>query len=182
MANTKQIQVSEIQRSNLRKLAEGLRRFAEDPKPPFGFSMEKFQELGGKNISLGQLEVKNTPCGTVTCAAGLGPYLGIHPEDSVSNWVEYTEKCFVGEDHPELFDWLFASEWARVDNTRLGAAQRIEWYLANGIPDNIRQPYTSVDCPRIPKDDWRGLTAQLVTWWEEQRIRPVASSVEEGNS
>jgi hypothetical protein len=38
----------------------------------------------------------------------------------------------------EEWDWCFNSDWAHVDNTPLGAAKRIEWFLENGLPENWR--------------------------------------------
>lgn len=35
------------------------------------------------------------------------------------------------------WNWMFSGEWGDVDNTALGAAARIDYYLEHGVPDSF---------------------------------------------
>ena len=70
-------------------------------------------------------------CGTVACAAGHGPAAGI-PIDGKEWWSDYCQRVFdlgLAE-----WQWCFASDWVDVDDTHHGAAKRIRYFLAEGLP------------------------------------------------
>lgn len=97
-------------------------------------------------------------CGSSACAIGhyaimIGwqpMYGGIAPPEG-----QVVETCSIGESNvlgwqvfsrqvlglsnrgstEEDWDWLFSGEWGGVDNTALGAAARIDYYLEHGVPD-----------------------------------------------
>lgn len=73
-----------------------------------------------------------TDCGTVGCAVGHGPYAGI-PKTTEESWNEYAERCFC-VNLGMIFEYLFHSDWAQIDNTPTGAAKRIRYALDFGIP------------------------------------------------
>ena len=73
-------------------------------------------------------------CGTVACAAGHGPSLGIAPKNG-EYWHEYVGRVFIGDDENAHF-WMFGSDWTDGDNTPQGAAARIRYALEHGIPEN----------------------------------------------
>lgn len=36
--------------------------------------------------------------------------------------------------------WVVWGDWDKYDNTRLGAAKRIDYLLANGVPESFKRP------------------------------------------
>ena len=43
---------------------------------------------------------------------------------------------FIGTDDEEVWLYLFSYHWMHSDNTPTGAAKRIRYYVANGLPEN----------------------------------------------
>lgn len=115
------------QRANLAKLAAYLRTL------PVGyphFAMRRFTQDGRGDGS----DAAHTPeCGIAACAAGHGPLAGIPPVAG-ETWAEYSYRAFVYEGAE--WDWFFGADWTNTDNTAHGAAERIEWFLANDLPDD----------------------------------------------
>jgi hypothetical protein len=78
-------------------------------------------------------------CDSVGCVVGhctiledgnlprLGSYL-----INFSKWV----RKFIGTDSNRVELYLFSSDWVHTDNTPAGAAKRIRYYVANGLPEN----------------------------------------------
>lgn len=82
---------------------------------------------------------KSPHCGTVACAAGHGPKAGI-PALKGESWTEYSNRVFVDQDADwAAWDWCFGASWARYDNTPEGAAKRIRYLLAHGVPGKFRR-------------------------------------------
>ena len=84
-------------------------------------------------------------CGSVGCAVGHGPYAGIKKTEN--SWGRYADRVFGASDrvpatcNGRLYDYCFNSSWSSVDNTAVGAAERIETVLTRGIPTrDIRDP------------------------------------------
>ena len=74
-------------------------------------------------------------CGTIGCACGHGPSLGIARNDR-ETWLDYAERAFsAGVFDPAHF-WMFGGAWQGIDNTPRGAASRIRYALVHGIPEN----------------------------------------------
>ena len=48
---------------------------------------------------------------------------------------EWSEK-FIGTKEYSAWRYLFGGEWEHIDNTPEGAAKRIRYYVANGLPEN----------------------------------------------
>jgi hypothetical protein len=48
---------------------------------------------------------------------------------------EWSEK-FIGTDNLMVWSYLFHQVWHKIDNTPTGAAKRIRYYVANGLPEN----------------------------------------------
>jgi hypothetical protein len=83
-------------------------------------------------------------CGTAACAIGHAPNIsGFEPREG-ETWHAYTVRLF-GLDTLEIadgqFDWMFGSQWSDVDNTPQGAAKRIRYFLAKGVPDGFVADY-----------------------------------------
>lgn len=126
---------------NLKRLAD----FLYDPSiPKHYFDMGTFQlrtnnPLGylgvdGKEVLPYQVEPE---CNTIACAAGHGKAAGCGSRFPGEDWGNYVERTFGTEPSSQAFIWLFAHEWTDRDNTPIGAAQRIYWYLTRGIPDQL---------------------------------------------
>jgi len=80
-------------------------------------------------------------CGSVGCAVGHGPLAGIVRRD-LETWFRYAPRAFGAshEDACKVRDWCFSAFWALKDNTPDGAADRIDYMLKNGIPDEFMVP------------------------------------------
>jgi len=83
-----------------------------------------------------RVEPNASHCGTVRCAAGFGPILGIlktRHKGEIIDYTSYVEVVLCGEG--VCWWWVFLGSWALVDNTILGAAQRIAYYLCVAGPE-----------------------------------------------
>lgn len=107
------------QRTNLLALAD----YLESGSLNLEFSMNIFQ--GGEGGGM-----YATECGTVGCAIGHGPSIGIVARKG-ELWHLYANRVFGNE-----ISWMFSENWALVDNTPRGAAARIRYALKHGIPEN----------------------------------------------
>lgn len=118
--------LTDEQRANLAKLAAYLRTLpAEYPD----FAMDDFTATGERLANRAE-------CGTAACAAGHGLHAGIAALPG-ETWMDYSERAFAPDDHsPSAWDWCFSGSWSDVDNTAHGAAARIEYMLACGVPAN----------------------------------------------
>lgn len=117
--------------NNLNKLAKFLSRFRESPKRKF--DMAGFTECG----NWGYEAESKTECGTVGCALGWLPSVGI-PKTSEENWIQYSKRV-LGFSEGYEWDWLFSEQWRRTDNTPQGAAKRIKVLLEKGLPNDWRE-------------------------------------------
>lgn len=142
--------MTEEQRKNLAKLAAYLHALPDDYDR---FNMNTYLGLDGMSSAT----LKDTPgleryltengglpgCGTVACAVGHGPaaHVFLLPEEMTGGWgggpvwSRYAERVFGAED--EAFDWMFGASWTSADNTAKGAAKRIDYFLACGVPDEF---------------------------------------------
>jgi hypothetical protein len=78
-------------------------------------------------------------CGTVACAIGHAPAAGINCKGLNSFWEVAELKMGLPRILYEPINewrWLFASNWADVDNTPQGAGKRIHWLLDKGLPSD----------------------------------------------
>lgn len=86
-------------------------------------------------------------CGTAACAVGHGPAahmfmnadeieLIAEGDDAGAFW-RYGERVFGTRINSPAFEWMFGGGWRHVDNSVHGAAKRIRYYLANGVPDGF---------------------------------------------
>ena len=110
------------QRANLKKLAD----YLATGKTAMQFGMMIFCASDDVDDNLID-HASDYKCGTVGCAVGHGPYAGIQPKFG-EDWLAYSERVFTGDDD-DLWMWLFDASWTRVDNTAIGVAKRIYWFL-----------------------------------------------------
>jgi hypothetical protein len=104
-----------------------------------------------KLIRTNKVRPQEFTCGTVACAVGHAPALShIKPEFKLrlgEYWVDYTIRLFGDASKSPIFDWCFGGNWALLDNTPKGAAQRIKFYLHNEekVKSLITQLITRMD-------------------------------------
>ena len=99
-------------------------------------------------------------CGTCACSLG---YAVLWADKSIikrcygGNCFEFLLLCsyLFGIPNPlgsettyfekSLWGWLFSSSWSDVDNTALGAAKRIRYFLDNGLPNDWYDQMTGAE-------------------------------------
>lgn len=139
--------ITQETRDNLAKLSTYLREKAsQDSRLKFG--METFYSsnphlcgtsacaIGHYALMLGWEPVNGgvTPPakqGLENCPADRGEVLG---------WLTFSRQVLGlssrgATEHD--WNWMFSGEWGEVDNTILGAAARIDYYLERGVPENF---------------------------------------------
>lgn len=72
-------------------------------------------------------------CKTAGCAVGFAPFAGIKKRNT-EDFLEYSERTLIADGDGEEWGWCFSSFWAVTDNSRLGAAKRIQYLLDKGLP------------------------------------------------
>jgi len=109
--------------SYLETLPEGYEHFAMD----CFYGDDNLATVSGYNV-----------CGTVACAIGHGPAAGVKVgrDDRLRSgailWWSYSDRF--ATPHTPAWLFMFDGEWAEVDNTPQGAAQRIRWILDGNDP------------------------------------------------
>jgi len=103
----------------------------------------------------------NPDCGTAACAIGHAPTLAqvdsefrptkrkitmTNPwtkEETTfkepESWTAYTYRVFGLEEFSREWYWCFGPNWSNVDNTPVGAAKRIMYFIKNGVPDDWKE-------------------------------------------
>lgn len=84
-------------------------------------------------------------CGTAGCAIGWAPFV-VKPDnacyefgnDRELSYEAYCLKHFGVAWSDREFEWLFGSRWQAIDNTRQGAAYRIDLFLKKGAVVVVR--------------------------------------------
>lgn len=136
-------------RVNLDRLATYLEALPADYDK---FKMESFLALNWRHSdtykALAKYQLQNgsvQSCGTSACAVGHGPAAHMFLTEAetqlgpVTSWIVYCRRVFgCSQQHEaEAFEWMFGGAWSGVDNTVRGAAARIRYYLAHGVPDEF---------------------------------------------
>ena len=129
MKTNKELGITQFQRNNLEKLAVYLETNPQEQT----FGMSKYFAVHGKIVYFPATAAKVQSCGTVACAIGHGPYAGIVPLEG-EDWETYSDRCFTQD--MKAWAWCFSGSWVKVDNTPIGAAKRIRWFLEHGVPKN----------------------------------------------
>lgn len=98
-----------------------------------------------EHLTLDEYEKGEFVCGTAACAVGWAPFV-IPPKPEHFNSTEegaelktwdYVHDTLIPGAYRQNrydFDWPFGYGWAGVDNTREGAAYRINYLIENGAP------------------------------------------------
>lgn len=123
---------------NLWALACGLKRLSElglDSQ----FSMQLYHDQADEGFAY-----LPPPCGSMRCAVGWAPALGIGGREAVNLWEMKTRRWIRAHTYYDEFSsmflvdfyavanawsWMFSSDWSEVDNTLMGAADRIAFAL-----------------------------------------------------
>lgn len=120
--------------TNLLKMADWL----ETQCPQSQFNMHSFISNYHKEASVIGMDVALTSCNTVGCVIGSIPKVfGIFPASASSgraydfDWIGLGYRVFDVIDS-EHWDWMFAGEWRYIDNTPIGAAKRIRYFVEHG--------------------------------------------------
>ncbi len=129
--------ISATQVQNLAKLALHLRGLPADYTQ---FSMEYFAATQGTNMNgnthMYSELVADHYCGSVACAVGHGPGIGLAPLVD-EDWDDYQERVFGASVYSRLGSMLFSGSWAAYDNTTAGAAARIAYVVDHPHPATI---------------------------------------------
>ena len=130
--------ISDEQEANLRKLAAYLLTLPAD-YPDFEMSDFTADKSTPATVS----------CGTAACAVGHGPFAGVAPLGTETDWSAYSYRAFISRSTAQswqvrvpagnAWDWCFGGYWGETDNTVHGAAKRILWMLDRGVPDDCSQ-------------------------------------------
>jgi hypothetical protein len=119
-----------FKKDNLRALSAGLKSLVDK------FDMSNFVVAGELGVPHQSIQTLIHNCGAAACAVGYGPTFGIRAYHN-ETWDVYAERVFVDDVEDSDFNWMFAGEWSEYDNTPQGAAKRIDYFLAYGIPDHF---------------------------------------------
>lgn len=132
-----------------RQNLERLRDLLLQPEERVGFHMVRYVTLRDNDLPYNSeyaaqmsmtgeiyLDQNCAPCGTAACALGHSACF-LEPLGPGEKFEPYASRMYGagvyaddGGDSPGLlWDWLFSPTWAIYDNSRQGAARRIQWVL-----------------------------------------------------
>lgn len=122
--------MTQEQRDNLQKLADFIRAIPQER-----FDMEAFRSKHEDNFT--------HECNTIGCVLGYSPQVLYDDFKDVpklfDSSIDYEgisiEKLGIDPLESE-WNWMFGPDWNEVDNSPTGAADRIEWFLKHGVPEN----------------------------------------------
>ncbi len=107
--------------------------------PPEMFDMRTFRDRGFET------EIK---CNSVGCVIGHCVHLGPEFVIITCGKIEFMfwSIRFTGLHYQQdQWKWCFDSNWDEFDNTPTGAAKRIRWLIANGLPENWEEQMNGID-------------------------------------
>lgn len=100
------------------------------------------------DIALEELNRPFNECGTAGCAIGWAPFVIPHQPSEVFRrefgqdtlmYSIYAIRVFGTRPSSDGFTWMFDADWAHVDNTRIGAAYRIDRWINTPHADDQRE-------------------------------------------
>ena len=123
-------------RANLRKHAKYLRSRYDKSQ----FDMRLFQRSNPVSNRLDNLSANI--CGAVLCVIGLAALTFPRVAKKHKDWLKFCEDIFGIDSYKNREEWqfLFESRWVFIDNTITGAADRIDYFLKHGVPDDCWNP------------------------------------------
>lgn len=105
--------------------------------------------------------VYSDECGSAACAAGWAVYAGILPVAEDSDWTKYTDRHFSPDER--LWEWCFSPIWQFIDNSAIGAAQRIQYMLHFGVPKE------AIQITSDGEEDHIALNTFMLCWEKSKR-------------
>jgi hypothetical protein len=131
MKTAAELNITEEQRTNLARLAVGVRKLRRGRRGYNGsFNMSTYCREGGDFLYLEQAEEALHKCGTAACLLGHGPFVGIKPKYH-DTWRSYEKDSFGCDNLTPPWEWMFHFDW---DNNKGASVKRIAWFLKYGIP------------------------------------------------
>ena len=106
--------------------------------------MKTFERQETVDIEIENVRAAYNEGGTVACAVGQGPKAGIRISKYDGSWWDYAYRVFGVDSNDGPFEWMFGGFWTDIDNTPLGAARRIEYFLLHGVPDYTPETYEKI--------------------------------------
>jgi hypothetical protein len=119
-----------IDRNHLYRLANELPALAQEHFDMQSWFLVEGYNLWPSDIGPGALHT----CGTSCCALGYAAVIWPEAAKKELSWFLFCQHLF-GFSHGLEYKWMFDAGWRGIDNTPQGAADRIHYYLAHGIPD-----------------------------------------------
>jgi hypothetical protein len=123
-----------MNRENLKKLADGLRGPLRAEFSMRHFVKSKYFDWTNEE-KVTALPPSSPECSTVACAAGHATYL-IESKWPGEGFIEYTCRVFGIHVDSDEWDWVFGMYWRFTDDSPIGAADRIDWLLEHGLPED----------------------------------------------
>ncbi len=117
------------QRKNLEILADYI---ATVPQEQFDM-----KEWRSSYNDLGEI-IQGASCGTLGCIIGCAALSNIpelHHNNQYLLFTTYMYDKFGTGFYSHIGQYLFNSDWHKIDNTPIGASKRIKYFLENGLPD-----------------------------------------------
>lgn len=127
-----------MQQVHLDNLAK-LRDFLITHPVPFKMSVYRDGSISPEIIQKGVNE-----CGTPACALGWLPFaIELDEEDWEDGSLDYAKLAIrhLGVDSDNRWNWMFGHSWYAIDDTRLGAAYRIDFLLNKDVPDTFHTAF-----------------------------------------
>lgn len=128
-----------MNKENLKTLSSGLRLVKEKD-----FTMRDLRMTReGKRV----FYMSRSKCGSVGCALGWAPTIPTlepvhedfrqipHSSRGELSFTKYSKRIFDLSDAE--WDWCFSCGWTYYDDTPTGAADRIDYLLDNGVPEDF---------------------------------------------
>lgn len=126
---------------------EALERHLKGEKPPVTFDMTFYYHDGEQVIGPRQAFQQSDDEREKSRACAIGQAVFVpelpSPDKKLKSWGSYGTKVFGVEPYTIGWDFLFSGQWATMDNTAIGAAQRIRYFLDH-CADKPRQQHFSV--------------------------------------
>lgn len=120
--------INNFQRANLIKLAD----FIEKKYNVLNFDMTYYMINDDDDHFISACIANATyKCNTIACAIGHGPMAGIDTKP-IEAWGNYAKRVFIDTVNKGSV-FMFNSAWKNIDNTPLGAAARIRYFLDHEI-------------------------------------------------
>lgn len=148
---------------------ENLLRLADYLEGPLkaAFDMSLYSEFSP--YSIGGQGVEDYSCGSVGCAVGHSPFIGL-PKSTKESWRAYAGRVF-GLPDDKHFNFLFSGLWGACHNDPKETARRIRYFVKHGMPA------WDMDYKWTPPADFQPTPQQPKTVykfvWADQKVKEM---------